>query len=47
MIDETTTLLPILENNLTPLIVWVLVYYTMVKGIRRDLEDIKDKLDKK
>ena len=44
---ETTTLFPLLENNLTPLIVWVLVYYTMVKGIRRDLEDIKDKLDKK
>jgi len=37
---------PILENNLTPLIVWVLVYFTMVKGIRRDLEDIKNKLDK-
>lgn len=40
------SILPILENNITPLIVWVLVYYTMVKGIRRDLEDIKDKLDK-
>lgn len=24
----------------------LLVYYTMVKGIRKDLEDIKDKLDK-
>jgi hypothetical protein len=40
------SILPILENNLTPLVVWVLVYYTMVKGIRRDLEDIKDRLDK-
>ena len=40
------SILPILENNITPLIVWVLVYDTMVKGIRRDLEDIKDKLDK-
>lgn len=40
------SILPILENNLTPLIVWVLVYYTMVKGIRRDLEDIKKKLDR-
>jgi hypothetical protein len=40
------SILPILENNLTPLIVWVLVYYTMVRGIRRDLEDIKDRLDK-
>ena len=40
------SILPILENNITPLIVWVLVYYTMVKGIRRDLEDIKDRLDK-
>jgi len=40
------SILPILENNLTPLIVWVLVYYTMVKGIRRDLEDIKRKLDR-
>jgi len=39
-------LIPLIENNLTPLIVWVLVYFTMVKGIRRDLEDIKDKLDK-
>jgi len=44
---ETTTLLPLIENNLTPLIVWVLVYYTMVKGIRRDLQEIKDKLDRK
>jgi len=43
---ETTTLLPLIENNLTPLIVWVLVYYTMVKGIRRDLQEIKDKLDR-
>ena len=40
------SILPILENNLTPLIVWVLVYYTMVNGIRRDLQEIKDKLDK-
>jgi hypothetical protein len=40
------SILPILENNLTPLIVWVLVYYTMVKGIRRDLEAIKEKIDK-
>jgi|TARA_S200002703_G_C3679708_1_gene208728 hypothetical protein len=40
------SILPILENNITPLIVWVLVYYTMVRGIRRDLEDIKDRLDK-
>ena len=44
---EPTALIPILENNVTPLIVWVLVYYTMVKGIRQDLEDIKDKLDDK
>jgi|TARA_R100000951_G_scaffold45132_2_gene38476 hypothetical protein len=44
---EVTTLLPMLENNITPLIVWVLVYFTMVKGIRRDLEDIKDKIEKK
>ncbi len=43
---ETTTILPLIENNLTPLIVWVLVYYTMIKGIRRDLQEIKDKLDK-
>ena len=42
---ETTTLLPILENNLTPLIVWVLVYYTMIKGIRRDLQEIKERLN--
>ena len=40
------SILPILENNITPLIVWVLVYFTMVKGIRRDLEDIKEKIDK-
>tara|TARA_R100000951_G_scaffold16416_2_gene12936 strand:- start:29074 stop:29205 length:132 start_codon:yes stop_codon:yes gene_type:complete len=40
------SILPILENNLTPLIVWVLVYYTMVKGIRRDLQEIKEKVDK-
>ena len=40
------SILPILENNLTPLIVWVLVYYTMVKGIRRDLQEIKEKIDK-
>ena len=40
------SILPILENNLTPLIVWVLVYYTMVKGIRRDLQEIKEKMDK-
>lgn len=38
------SLLPLIENNVTPLIVWVLVYYTMVKGIRRDLQEIKDKL---
>lgn len=43
---ETTTLLPLIENNLTPLVVWVLVYYTMIKGVRRDLQEIKDKLDK-
>jgi hypothetical protein len=43
---EVTTLIPMLENNITPLIVWVLVYFTMVKGIRRDLEDIKDKINK-
>lgn len=41
------SILPILENNITPLIVWVLVYYTMVKGIRRDLQEIKDRLDRK
>jgi len=40
------SILPILENNLTPLIVWVLVYYTMVKGLRRDLQDIRDKMEK-
>lgn len=40
------SILPILENNITPLIVWVLVYYTMVKGIRADLKRILDKLDK-
>jgi len=38
------SILPLLENNVTPLIVWVLVYFTMVKGIRRDLQEIKDKL---
>ena len=43
---EPTALIPLLENNITPLVVWVLVYYTMVKGIRRDLQEIKDKLDK-
>jgi hypothetical protein len=40
------SIIPILENNITPLIVWVLVYYTMVKGIRRDLQEIKEKIDK-
>ncbi len=40
------SLLPLIENNVTPLVVWVLVYYTMVKGIRRDLQEIKDRLDK-
>ena len=40
------SILPILENNLTPLIVWVLVYYTMVRGIRSDLKEIKDKIEK-
>ena len=40
------SILPILENNLTPLIVWVLVYYTMVRGIRSDLREIKDKMEK-
>jgi hypothetical protein len=40
------SILPILENNLTPLIVWVLVYYTMVRGIRSDLKEIKDKMEK-
>lgn len=40
------SILPLLENNITPLIVWVLVYYTMVKGIRADLKRILDKLDK-
>jgi len=40
------SIIPILENNITPLIVWVLVYYTMVKGIRRDLQEIKEKMDK-
>tara|TARA_R100000951_G_scaffold108154_1_gene104123 strand:+ start:1470 stop:1607 length:138 start_codon:yes stop_codon:yes gene_type:complete len=44
---EVTTILPMLENNITPLIVWVLVYFTMVKGIRRDLKEIKDKMDNK
>jgi len=38
------SILPLLENNVTPLIVWVLVYFTMVKGIRRDLQEIKDKI---
>ena len=42
---EPTALVPLLENNITPLIVWVLVYYTMVKGIRADLKEIKDKLN--
>ena len=40
------SIIPILENNITPLIVWVLVYYTMVKGIRRDLQEIKEKMNK-
>lgn len=39
-------IIPFLENNLTPLVVWVLMYFTMFKGIRADLNDIKDKLDK-
>lgn len=43
---EPTALIPLIENNLTPLIVWVLVYYTLVRGIRSDLSEIKDKLDK-
>ena len=43
---EPTTLIPMLENNLTPLVVWVLMYFTMFKGIRKDLDEIKTKLDK-
>ena len=43
---EPTALIPLLEQNAAPLIVWVLVYYTMVKGIRADLKRILDKLDK-
>jgi len=34
-----------IENNVTPLIVWVLVYFTMVRGIRRDLQEIKEKIN--
>lgn len=42
---EPSTLLPMIENNVTPLIVWVLVYFTMVRGIRRDLQEIKEKIN--
>lgn len=43
---EITTILPIIENNAVPIIVWVLVYFSLVKGMRQDLQDIKNKLDK-
>jgi hypothetical protein len=43
---ELTTILPIIENNAVPIIVWVLVYFSLVKGIRQDLIEIKSKLDK-
>jgi hypothetical protein len=42
---EPSTFLPMIENNVTPLIVWVLVYFTMVRGIRRDLQEIKEKIN--
>jgi hypothetical protein len=43
---EPTALIPLLEENVTPLIVWVLVYFTMIRGIKSDLARILDKLDK-
>lgn len=43
---EPSALIPLLEENITPLIVWVLVYFTMIRGIRSDLARIMDKLDK-
>lgn len=37
---ESSTLIQIAETTAAPLISWVLVYYTLVRSLRKDMERV-------
>ena len=37
---EPTSLIQIAETTAAPLIAWVLVYYTLVRSLRKDMERV-------
>jgi len=39
---EPSTLIQFAETTAAPLIAWVLVYYTLVRSLRKDMERVCD-----
>jgi len=37
---EPSTLIQVAETTAAPLIAWVLVYYTLVRSLRKDMERV-------